>query len=65
MCIPYFALNDLPATKLMDAAEHGFDRVAAFLQSGYVAEGCHFQVAQIWVLILGDGKVWNCSMTRR
>jgi hypothetical protein len=65
MCIPYFALNDPPVTKSMDAAEHGFDRVAAFLQSGYVAEGCHFQVAQIWVLMLGDGKVWNCSMARR
>jgi hypothetical protein len=56
MCIPYFALNDLPITKSRDATEHVFDRVAAFCQSGYVAEGCHFQVAQIWVLMLGDGK---------
>jgi hypothetical protein len=63
ICIPYFALNDTPmATK--DAGEHGFERVTAFLQSGYVSQGYHFQVAQIWVLMLGDGKLWNRPMPR-
>jgi hypothetical protein len=62
MCIPYFALNDMPTAKTRDTGEHEFDRVAAFLQSGYVAEGYHFQVAQVWVLMLGDSKALVCSI---
>jgi hypothetical protein len=51
----------MPADKLVGAEDRGFGRVTAFLQSGNVAQGKHFQVAQLWVFMLGDTSLITCS----
>jgi hypothetical protein len=53
-------LKSTPSTKRTEAEDPNFERVTAFLQSGYVAEGKHFQVAQLWVLMLGDSFLITC-----
>lgn len=61
LCIPYLALKDMVVAANVTVEHPEFEKITAFLQSGYVAEGKHFQVAQLWVLMLGDTSIITCS----
>jgi hypothetical protein len=63
MCIPYFVVGEEPVKKLSKqntgftpGSLPDFEEVSKFLDSGYTMQGRYFQVAQLWCLMLGDGK---------
>jgi hypothetical protein len=72
MCVPYFFVRD-PEPKAKGrrkTTDHDFigntyEPQSSFLlpplDSGYVAEGARFQVAQLWVLIVGESLILTCA----
>lgn len=64
MCVPYFVVGEEDAKKsvrqrtTMRASElPDFEDASHFMDSGYTLQGKYFQVAQLWVVMLGDGTL--------
>lgn len=62
MCVPYFVVGEEQPKKLVRRTT-GFkpsellhyEDSAQFMDSGYTLQGRYYQVAQLWVIMLGDG----------
>ncbi|KAF2463922.1 uncharacterized protein BDR25DRAFT_346990 [Lindgomyces ingoldianus] len=52
LCIPYFYLK---------ATSSDHSTKPPFTRKGCISEGKHFQVAQFWCLMLGDGLIISCA----
>jgi hypothetical protein len=70
MCIPYFVIGEEQPKKLIRRQTSfkptelpDFEDVSHFMDSGYTLQGRYYQVAQLWVVMLGDGEyhhiLWN------
>lgn len=68
MCLPYFVVGEPTRLTKKQLRERGFQipdtsMTSAFLSSGYINEGKHFQVAQVWCVSIGDSLL--LTSTRR
>jgi hypothetical protein len=65
MCLPYFIVEDR-STTLRDAAssEEDLPPTPHFLNSGYVDDGKYYQVAQLWILMIGNG-MWRSLLFKK
>jgi hypothetical protein len=70
MCVPYFVVGEEQPKKLVRQATSfkpselpDFEDASRFMDSGYTLQGRYYQVAQLWVVMLGDGvsalKLYN------
>lgn len=62
MCVPYFVVGEKEPKKLVRRATSfkphelpDFENLGQFTDSGYTLQGKYYQVAQLWVVMLGDG----------
>jgi hypothetical protein len=68
MCLPYFVVGEPTRLTKKQLRDRRFQipdttMTSAFLSSGYINEGKHFQVAQVWCVCVGDSLLM--SSTRR
>jgi hypothetical protein len=57
MCLPYFVVEDRSTVpKEPTDSDEDMPPTPHFLNSGYVSEGKYYQVAQLWILMIGSGK---------
>jgi hypothetical protein len=72
MCIPYFFVRDPNRDGPAEKRRHGthtkfpvdYTQASSLLppmDSGYITEGSRFQVAQLWVLVVGDSTIITCA----
>src|SRR6202012_4408732 len=66
MCLPYFVVGEPTRLTKKQLRERGFQipdtsMTSAFLSSGYINEGKHFQVAQVWCVSIGDSLLLTSS----
>jgi hypothetical protein len=72
MCIPYFVIGGEEPRKLVRQQTSfkpselpDFEDASHFMDSGYTLQGKYYQVAQLWVVMLGDGVYTpNSSLPR-
>lgn len=62
MCVPYFVVGEEEPKKLVRRTTSfkpselpDFEDSAQFMDSGYTLQGKYYQVAQLWMVMLGDG----------
>jgi hypothetical protein len=62
MCVPYFVIGEEEPKKLVRQQTSfkpselpDFEDASHFMDSGYTLQGKYYQVAQLWVVMLGDG----------
>jgi hypothetical protein len=53
ICVPYFVIAEPTST---GEAKSNNSVPSVFFKSGYVLEGKYFQCAELWCIIIGDGK---------
>jgi hypothetical protein len=57
MCIPYFVVEDRSSTTdETSKSDEDLPPTPHFLNSGYVNDGKYYQVAQLWILMMGNGN---------
>jgi hypothetical protein len=61
MCVPYCVIGEKSGKRNRALANLEIDLPPPpiLMNTGYVQEGEYYQIAQLWVLMLGDGKVFT------
>jgi hypothetical protein len=62
ICVPYFFVADDPQAGVSRSSTGPeTPPKLRFFGSGYIFQGRFFQVAQLWVLMIGDGLLFTCA----